>query len=83
MSKDSRSGLPGRVDAALEYLNHCRWIEQDDTAKRELSGLEERVRGSALEVLRLYFAGEMNFGDAPVHRREDEDGEPEPAHAPA
>ena len=81
--------VPARVQAALDYLEHCRWLtEQDDAAipARSLSPKEERVMNAALQVLSTYFLGEMDFGDAPPRRdadRGDDDDngvrKPEPA----
>lgn len=76
MSDQKTSPVPGRVEAALSFLGHCRWVEMDDTARRELTPEEAGVRRAALEVLRLYFVCEMDFGDAPPSRHgRDEDGD--------
>lgn len=60
--------MPGRVRAALEYLGYCVSATQvyDCTQERnELTEPEAAVRHAALDVLRLYFLGEMDYGDAP------------------
>lgn len=76
MSTDKTSSIPGRIEAALSFLGHCRWVETDDTSRRDLTPGEQRVCDAALEVLRHYFTGEMDFGDAPITaRKNDEDGE--------
>ena len=78
--------LPARVQAALDYLEHCRWkTDQDDASipARTLSPLEGRVLDAALRVLAGYFMGEMDYGDSPPRRvpdsnEDDEDGAREP-----
>jgi hypothetical protein len=60
--------LPPRVRAALEVLEHCRVREAGDCcslAKPELSAPELAMRKQALQVLTLYLAGEMDYGDQP------------------
>lgn len=64
---------PGRVQAALQFvgmmLDKERGGSAFDVGQRtpgDLSKCEAKTRDAALEMLRLYFAGEMNFGDAAV-----------------
>ena len=69
------------MQAALDYLEHCRWITAQDDAsipERTLSPLEQRVSDAALRVLVGYFLGEMDYGDSPPRRvpdSTDEDGD--------
>lgn len=66
--------MPGRVRAALEYLQYCLTATHpyDCTTERtQLGQPESAVRHAALDVLRLYFSGEMDYGDAPPTRPQD------------
>ncbi|MEM7228981.1 MAG: hypothetical protein AAF432_09220 [Planctomycetota bacterium] len=70
MSYSNRNNrrLPPRVRAAFRYLTHCRWVTSCDdhtSGGRQLSPNEQRVADAALDVLTLYFTGEMDYGDAP------------------
>ncbi|MBX3381996.1 MAG: hypothetical protein KF864_00665 [Phycisphaeraceae bacterium] len=71
--------LPPRVRAALEVLEHCR-NRQDgsccDPGGNELSRPEEAMQRQALQVLTLYLAGEMDYGDEPPTPRKPPDDEP-------
>ncbi len=75
--------VPPRVRAAIETLEHFRYIEDScDIHKRSLSKPEESVRSSALQVLRLYLTGEMDYGDvppAPPAKTDEDDGPRVPA----
>jgi hypothetical protein len=76
----SRPAVPARVQAALDYLDYCRWVtEQSDPSipRRELSPLEVSVATAALRVLGAYFHGEMDFGDVPPRRDEGDGGDGE------
>jgi len=73
--------IPARVQAAIDYLEHCRWLsEQCDTSipARTLTTLEQSVADAALRLLSSYFLGEMDFGDMPPYeardRNEPDDG---------
>jgi hypothetical protein len=70
--------LPPRVRTALEVLEHCRVRENGDCCslnKSELSKPETALQRQAWQVLTLYLAGEMDFGDQPPKRIEPpEDG---------
>lgn len=88
MSTETRS-LPPRIQAALDYLSHTRWVTAQDDASipaRVLSPLERSVESAALRTLQSYFLGEMDFGDAaPIKsstRNEDEGDAPVPAPQP-
>lgn len=78
--KMKRMSLPARVQAALEYLDYCHWAQHScdsSVPARGLSVAETCVQTAALDVLRTYFQGEMDFGDAPPVRpraSEDDDG---------
>lgn len=68
---DITLAMPARVRAALDYLEHCRWVtDQCDVTMpaRTLSPLEKSVSDAALRVLSSYFLGEMDYGDAPPCR---------------
>lgn len=87
MSSDTTTKLPARVQAALDFINHTRWVTQQDDASippRSLTKLEQSVETAALRTLQSYFLGEMDFGDAPpvTRRKPDDDGETAPAHEP-
>lgn len=78
--------MPGRVRAALEFLDYCVSATQSfdcSTQPQELSRHETAVRDAALDVLRLYFMGEMDYGDAPPRPPEDPPDEmPAPVPVP-
>lgn len=77
----STTALPSRVQAALDFLSYCHWVTQQcdpAVAARTLSPVEIGVQQAALRVLRLYFDGEMDFGDAPPHRPGPSDEGPGP-----
>jgi hypothetical protein len=79
--------VPARVRAALQYIYHCHEITNPSEVGvpgRSLVAPEQVVYDRALDVLRLYFACEMDYGDAPPRRSEErgEDGKsPQPAPA--
>lgn len=65
--------VPGRVVAAMQYIEHCRWLTDpinfcgvSQPQGRALTPAEEGTYNAALEAMRLYFAGEMDFGGAPA-----------------
>lgn len=61
--------MPARVTAAFTFLGYCESVTHQcdpTTARYELSPTEVKVKLAALEVLRLYLVGEMDFGDAPA-----------------
>lgn len=77
--RKSTFALPSRVQAALDYLNYCHWATHQCDASipaRSLSNVEVGVQNSALQVLRLYFDGEMDYGDAPPAPSPPEDDDP-------
>ena len=83
----SQPAIPARVQAAIDFLEHCRWLTEQDsefTPPRKLTPLEQSVADAALRVLGSYFHGEMDFGDTPprVDRRPDESGGDAPAPVP-
>lgn len=52
------SQLPGRVHAALQYLDYTRFLLTDGDGAikdRQLTSQEQRVKDSALQVLAEYF----------------------------
>lgn len=74
--------MPGRVRAALEFMDYCVSATQSydcSMQRQELSTREIAVRDAALDVLRLYFMGEMDYGDAPPRPPQDP---PDDAPAP-
>lgn len=68
---DTRELRP-RVKAALEYLQHCRYIEQFycdgpiGDKSRELTGRERAAHDAATDMLTRYFLGEIDLGDQPL-----------------
>lgn len=63
--------LPNRVRAAQQLIEFCRAITEpccgDDQAKRRaLSAKELAAYEAAVETIRLYVVGELDFGEAPV-----------------
>lgn len=73
---NNTSLMPARVAAAFTFLGYCESVtHQCDpaTVKYELSATEALVKQAALEVLRLYLVGEMDFGDAPASARDPRD----------
>lgn len=76
--------LPQKVRAALCYANHHRWLvdhSEPTVPAYELSPQEKRVYSQALNVLSLYFTGEMEFTDPPNEPkpRKDDDEPEQPA----
>ena len=74
-SVSGASGIPPRVEAAQSYLHFAAALKtpgayrpslEGDTpqADGELSKDEQATYNAALTVLRLYFSGEMDYGDA-------------------
>ncbi len=57
--------IPGIVIAAQVFLDHCRALTETSgeytQTVPELSKMEEKVRATALEVLRLYFTEEKAY----------------------
>lgn len=84
MSWNHHPEMPGRIRAALDYLGYC-----TDTTRaydciqdrHELSPAQAAVQAAALDVLRMYFQGEMDYGDAPP-RPPSEPPESPPAPVP-
>jgi hypothetical protein len=64
--------IPGRIEAAMRYVEHCRTLTEainccgGSTQGRELTASERAAYEAALGAMRLYFAGEMDFGGAPM-----------------
>lgn len=68
MGNETPRHVPARIQVALDYLAHTRWVTQQDDASipaRTLSGLEKAVESAALRTLQSYLMGEMDFGDVP------------------
>jgi hypothetical protein len=82
------NSLPPRVQAALDYIDHTRWITQQFSpaiTPRALTPLEQSVETAALRTLQSYFLGEMDYGDAPpvtTAKRDDDDQPPVPQPQP-
>ena len=71
-SNESSSEIPARVQAALSFLGHCHSKQHTCDAMIPAVGLmpaERVVERHALEVLSLYFSGEMDYGDVPPATR--------------
>jgi len=84
-SKSKRSdsgdeaGLPPRIKAAFDFLDHVRDVTSQwdvSVPPRTLSPLEKNVQTAALRALQQYLLGEMDFAESPAKqaRDEDEDG---------
>ncbi|HLP83215.1 MAG TPA: hypothetical protein VK157_02605 [Phycisphaerales bacterium] len=62
-------GLPPRVRTALEVLEHCRVQLAGDccsiSQQKELTPAQAAMQRQAHQVLTLYLAGEMDYGDQP------------------
>jgi hypothetical protein len=63
--------VPARVQAAMSYVQHCMWLTDPINfcgvqQGRPLTGAEQAAYQAALDALRLYFVGEMDFGGAPM-----------------
>lgn len=64
--------VPGRVDAALQFLKHADWVKNPPPVfdgqrieSRDLTEQEQRVEDAALAVLLDYFGCKADFGDDP------------------
>jgi len=71
--------IPPRVRAAMDFLHYCPSAETSDFSTDVFDSCHTAIRMSALEVIRLYFTGEMAFGaDLPALRtRRDDSEDPE------
>ena|SRR5688572_10366088 len=64
--------VPGRIEAAMRYVHHCRLLTEaihccgGSTQGRDLTASERAAYEAALGAIRLYFVGEMDFGGAPM-----------------
>ncbi len=77
------TSLPPRVQAALDTLEHLRYVEAScDIGQRELTPVQSALQGTAMQVLRLYLSGEMDYGDAPPSLPPEEPPQPQPEPAP-
>lgn len=72
------SDMPRRVEAAQDFLEHV-WdaegrgkfgnrYDADESPPPALNKLESATKDAALEVMRSYFQGEMDFGDVPMYK---------------
>ena len=64
---------PYRVRLALEAVDLYRIIEQGTIGSggRELQANEQVVLHAANDILRMYFSGEMDYGDLPLRTYRD------------
>ncbi len=78
--------VPPRVQAGLFFLKMMQdkvlasqTFEGSQSSSIELTAMENEVSKSALQMLKLYFSGENDYGDTPAVHKEDteEDG---PSH---
>lgn len=78
-----QDSIPARVRAAMEFLQYCQGCEAGDFGRVGLDKQHTAIQSVALEVMRLYFSGEMTFateGSAPAAPGEPDDPEaPVPA----
>jgi hypothetical protein len=68
MRNDTPRSVPPRIQVALDFLTHTRWVTQQEDASvpaRSLTPLEKAVESAALRTLQSYLLGEMDFGDVP------------------
>ncbi len=68
MSESADNMIPARVQTALQYLHYCYAVTHTCDAAvpaRDLTGAETAVQRAALDALRLYFTGEMDFAPRP------------------
>lgn len=85
--KNAESTVPARVQAAQDYLRYANGIRNPSASllngnpaePADLTQQEIAVYNSALNVLSLYFSGEMDYGDvAPLNVvADDDDQQPE------
>lgn len=79
--KEVFAAKPGRVEAALDFINTCKQITdpskgcsscQSDSVPagpgRPLTPSEQNVYEASLLMLRLYFTGEINMSSPPMFR---------------
>lgn len=81
MGDMNESMIPARVQTALQYLHYCYAVTHTCDASvpaRDLSTPEVAVQRAALDALRLYFTGEMDFRD----RASADEGEGGPCSVP-
>lgn len=83
--------MPHRVQAAFHYLEFIYRVEAyssngqcapvgeswQSSGGRELTQQEQATRNQATEVVRLYLAGEMDYGDSPPIRHYPDDEGPQ------
>ncbi len=83
--------MPAKVAASMDYLRFAEVARCGGPAAmnsdlpsanvRDLTVHESKVYDAALEVLRLYFTGENDYGP-PVHPLDDEDDDKPPSRVP-
>ena len=81
MDEDGYSCIPGRVEAAMQYIHWSaqvigRGCEFTTFQPPDLSITEQKCHQAALDVLLSYFRGEMDYGDAPPKAADKGDDEP-------
>lgn len=61
--------VPPRISAALEYCHHIADIEdvRNIMGASNLTDKENKCYAAALQALTLYFVGEIDCGDMPMH----------------
>lgn len=84
--------IPGRVQAAMSFLHFAEMKQNPPPSfdgmrgacPKELTPIEQRVYNNALQVLDMYFTGEMDYGDRVPLPPEPRDGDgPPKVPAPA
>ena len=86
----SDNPIPPRVQAAQAFLNFALRIREPalfsvsdvPLARNDLSPREQTTYEAALNVLLLYFRGEMDFGDVPSIRVKEDDDDPPKSRVP-
>lgn len=65
---DNDTDIPPRVIASMKFIDTCNTLTEPccwGRPGRILTKHEARVHNAALEVLRMYFIGEMDYQDTP------------------
>jgi hypothetical protein len=77
--------IPGKIQAAQTFLYYCQAVESNNAcgalpgdaprAGGELSSLENVTKNAALDLLRNYFNGEIDFADGREVKKKPEEGD--------
>ncbi len=82
MAHNNYGTIPGRIQAAQSFLERYLYVVDPPACwgggGRELTRAEQAAYDAAIQAMRLYLSGEMDFGDRPISPPAEE----EPACAP-